>query len=200
MTTLSAKAGATKSPAGISTWRIDPGHSHVEFAVRHLMISNVKGRFTDVEGTIRVDDRNPREAEVEILIGAASIDTRQQQRDAHLRSADFFDAEQFPTLTFRGRRIEGNPLEGDFRLVGDLTIRDVTREVALDATSEGLVKDPWGNERAGFSARTKIDRRDYGLRWSQALEAGGVVVGDEVKISVEAELVRQAAKTTEAAA
>lgn len=200
MTTLSANAGATKAPAGVSTWRIDPVHSHVEFAVRHLMISNVKGRFTDVQGTIRVDDRNPREAEVEILIGTASVDTREEQRDAHLRSADFFDAEKFPKLTFRSRRIDGNPLNGDFRVIGDLTIRDVTREVALDVTSEGLVKDPWGNERAGFSARSKIDRKDYGLTWNQALEAGGVVVSDEVRISIEAELVRQVEATVEAAA
>jgi polyisoprenoid-binding protein YceI len=156
------------------------------------MISTVKGAFGDVRGTVWVDESDARTVLVDITIQVASIDTRQEQRDAHLRSADFFDAARFPTITFRSRLVEGNHRDSGFRLVGDLTIRDVTREVVLDVSSEGRLTDPWGAERAGFSARGKIDRTDFGLTWNQALEAGGVVVGNEVRISVEVELVRQA--------
>jgi polyisoprenoid-binding protein YceI len=187
-----------ESTPGISTdassWQIDPAHSHIEFAVRHLMISMVKGRFADVQGMVWMDDSDPGAVLVDVTIQTASIDTRQEQRDAHLRSPDFFDAAQFPTITFRSRRIEGNPLEGDFRLIGDLTIRGITREVTLEVSAEGRVTDPWGEERAGFSAHAKIDRTDFGLTWNQALEAGGVLVGNEIKISIEVELIRQAAQ------
>jgi polyisoprenoid-binding protein YceI len=178
--------------AGGSSWQIDPAHSHVEFAVRHLMISSVKGAFGDVQGTVRVDESGARTVLVDVTIQVASIDTRQEQRDAHLRSSDFFDAERFPTITFRSRMVEGNHLDGEFRLVGDLTIRDVTREVVLDVSAEGRLTDPWGAERAGFSAQGKIDRTDFGLTWNQALESGGVLVSNEVKISAEVELIRQA--------
>ena len=175
---------------GLTTWNIDAAHSNVEFAVRHLMISTVKGRFTDVTGWVRSDDEDPAKGEVEIRIGVGSIDTREPQRDTHLRSADFFDAETFPAITFKSRRIDG--VRGDtFKLVGDLTIRGVSREVALDVTSEGRGKDPWGGERAGFSATTKIKRSDFGLTWNQLLETGGVAVGDEVKIAIDVELVKQ---------
>jgi polyisoprenoid-binding protein YceI len=183
--------------AGGSSWKIDPAHSHVEFAVRHLMISSVKGAFDDVQGTVWVDESDPKTVLVDVIIQVASIDTRQEQRDAHLRSADFFDAARFPTITFRSRMVEGDPNDSEFRLVGDLTIRDITREVVLDVSSEGRLTDPWGAERAGFSAQGKIDRTDFGLTWNQALEAGGVLVSNEVKISIELELVRQA---TQAAA
>ena len=178
MSPLSA-VGAPGAFAGVSTWQLDPAHTHVEFAVRHLMISTVKGRFADVQGVVRMNDASPGAAEVDVTIRVASIDTRQAERDAHLRSADFLDAERFPAITFRSRRLEGNPLEGDFRLPGDLTIRGVTRPVALDVSQEGRLRAPWGNVRAGFSARTKIDRTDFGLTWNQALEAGGVLVGNE---------------------
>jgi len=175
-----------------SSWQIDPAHSHVEFAVRHLMISSVKGAFGEVQGTVSVDESDPRSILVDVTIQVASIDTRQEQRDAHLRSADFLDAVRFPTITFRSRMVAGSYLDGVFRLVGDLTIRDVTREVILDVAAEGHLTDPWGAERAGFSARGKIDRTDFGLTWNQALETGGVLVSNEVKISVEVELIRQA--------
>ena len=177
--------------AGGSSWQIDPAHSHVEFAVRHLMISTVKGAFGDVRGTVWVDESDARTVLVDVTIQVASIDTRQEQRDAHLRSADFFDATHFPTITFHSRVVEGNHHDSEFRLVGDLTIRGVTREVVLAVSNEGSLTDPWGAERAGFSAQGKIDRTDFGLTWNQALEAGGVVVGNEVKISIEVELVRQ---------
>jgi polyisoprenoid-binding protein YceI len=177
-----------------TSWRIDPAHSHVEFSIRHLMISTVKGAFGDVRGTVWIDDSDATTAVVDITIQVASIDTRQEQRDAHLRSANFFDVARFPTITFRSRSVEGDHRESEFRLVGDLTIRDVTREVVLAVSSEGRLIDPWGAERAGFSAQGKIDRTDFGLTWNQALEAGGVVVGNEVKISVEVELLRQVAE------
>ena len=179
------------APAGtLTTWSIDPSHSHVEFAVRHLMISTVKGRFGIVRGTVRTDDADPAKGAVEIEIDVDSIDTREAQRDAHLRSADFFDAERFPKITFRSTRISDT--SGDrFTLTGDLAIHGVTREIALDVTSEGRGKDPWGGERAGFSATAKIKRSDFGLTWNQALETGGFVVGDDIKISLEVELVKQ---------
>lgn len=175
---------------GISRWEIDPAHSHVEFAVKHLMIATVKGRFTDVRGTVSMHDSDPATATVDVTIAAASIDTREGKRDTHLRSSDFFDAARFPVITFRSRRIQGDSLEGHFRLTGDLTIHGVTREVVLDVTGEGRVKDMEGNERAGFSARTRIDRSDFGLGWNQALEAGGVLVGTDIRIAIEVELVR----------
>ena len=161
------------------------------------MISSVKGAFGDVQGTVWVDEFDPRTVLVDITIQVSSIDTRQEQRDAHLRSSDFFDAARFPTITFRSREVEGNYHDSEFRLLGDLTIRDVTREVVLVVSNEGRLTDPWGAERAGFSAQGKIDRTDFGLTWNQALEAGGFVVGNEMKISIEVELIRQA---TQAAA
>lgn len=178
-------SSSTLIPAA-TTWQIDPAHSHVEFAVRHLMISTVKGRFTDVQGSATMGEADTI-AGVDVTIQSASIDTRNEQRDAHLRSPEIFDVEQFPTLTFRSRRVEGKPLEGNFSIIGDLTMRGVTREVTLKATSEGRGKDPWGGERAGFGASTRINRGDFGLTWNQALEAGGVVVSDEVRISIEVE-------------
>ena len=185
MSTVSAP-----SAAGTTTWTIDNSHTLAEFSVRHLMISTVKGRFGEVSGKVVADDADPSRAQIEATINVASIDTREAQRDAHLRSADFFDAENFPTLTFRGTRVEK---AGDgLKVTGDLTIRGTTREVVLDVTSEGRVTDPWGGQRAGYSAKTKIKRSDFGLTWNMALETGGVVVGDEIKIALEVELVKQA--------
>lgn len=161
------------------------------------MISSVKGAFGDVQGTVWVDESDPRRVLIDITIQVSSIDTRQEQRDAHLRSSDFFDAARFPTITFRSWVVEGDYHDSEFRLRGDLTIRDVTREVVLVVSNEGRLTDPWGAERAGFSAQGKIDRTDFGLTWNQALETGGFVVGNEVKISIEVELIRQA---TQAAA
>jgi len=174
-------------------WQLDPAHSNVEFAVKHLMIATVRGRFAAVNGTLEVDDKNPKNAKVDVTIETGSIDTRQEQRDAHLRSSDFFDADRFPTMHFVSKRVDGDP-RGEFKVVGDLTIRDVTRELTLNVTAEGLGKDPWGGYRAGFSATGKIDRREYGLTWNQTLETGGIVVGDEIKLTVDAEFVQQAAQ------
>jgi polyisoprenoid-binding protein YceI len=182
---------AVATPAATrTTWSIDPVHSNVEFAVRHLMIATVKGRFTDVKGTVVTDEADPKANSVEVTIGAASIDTREPQRDAHLRSADFFDVDVHPTIGFRSTSlIDVSP--DDFRLAGNLTIHGVTRPVVLDTISEGRTRDPWGGERAGFSATGKIKRSDFGLVWNQVLEAGGFAVGDEVKLSIDVELVKK---------
>jgi polyisoprenoid-binding protein YceI len=180
----------TQAPATSSTWKIDPTHSHVEFAVKHLMISTVKGLFSDVEGEIVIVDGNPAASSVSAVIKTASVDTRTGQRDDHLRSADFLDVTNFPEITFKSTKITGD--DSEFKVTGNLTISGVTKEITLDATNEGAGKDPWGGERIGFSARTKIDRRDFGLVYNQALETGGVVVGHEVKISIEVEAIRQA--------
>ncbi len=183
MSTVTATAART-------TWKVDPAHSQVEFAVRHMMITTVRGRFTDVKGTVVTEGNDPANAQVEVIIDANSIDTREPQRDAHLKSADFFDVEKFPYITFKSKRV--TDVRGDeFKLVGDLTIHGVTREVVLEVTSEGQAKDPWGNARAGYSARTRINRSDFGLTWNQALEAGGLLVGDEIKITLDLELIKQ---------
>ena len=176
-----------------ATYTIDPAHSAVEFAVKHMMISTVKGRFGDVKGTIVLDPAHPARSSAEAEIATASIDTGAAQRDAHLRSADFFDVERFPAIAFRARRVEGGwRSEGDrFVVVGDLTIRDVTREISLDVTYEGAGKDPWGGDRVSFSATTKLDRRDFGLGWNQALETGGVLVSNEIRIHLDVQAVKQ---------
>ena len=176
----------------VTTWQIDAAHTQVEFAVRHLMISTVRGRFSDVSGTLTVPDDDFERAQLDATIGIASIDTRESQRDGHLKSADFFDAEQHPTMAFKSRRIERSPRDKNTYLVtGDLTLRGVTREIALEAVFEGQNKDPWGNTRVGFSAAGTINRKDFGLVWNQLLETGGVAVGDEVKISIDAQFVAQ---------
>ena len=179
--------------AGVTTWQIDPDHSAVEFAAKHMMISTVKGRFSGVAGTIRADETNPDNSAVEVEIDAATIDTRTEQRDQHLRSPDFLDVASFPAITFRSRRIQGamRTVGDEFKVTGDLSIRGTTREVTLDAVYEGAGKDPWGGERVSFSATTKLDRRDFGLTWNQALETGGLLVGNDIKISIEIEALRK---------
>jgi polyisoprenoid-binding protein YceI len=171
----------------LTTWTIDPSHSHLEFGVRHLMISTVKGRFADFSGIIQLDPADLTTAKLDVTVNTASIDTRTADRDSHLRSADFFDVETYPTLTYAGRRVE--KVGDGYRVVGDLTIRGVTREVPLAVSLEGEVKDPWGNQRVAFAATTRINRADFGLVWNTALETGGVVVSDEVKISIDVELI-----------
>ena len=179
----------TQTQAQPTTWQIDASHSLVEFSVRHMMVSTAKGRFADFAGTITFDPQNLSDSSVSVQIQAHSVTTADPKRDEHLRSADFFDVEKFPTLTFKSHsvaRVEGD----EFRLTGDLTIHGVTREVTLDVVSFGRTADPWGNEKAGFGATTKIKRSDYGLLWNAALETGGVVVGDDVKIAIDVELTK----------
>ncbi|MEO8070174.1 MAG: YceI family protein [Acidobacteriota bacterium] len=179
------------APTNQTVWNFDPSHSELGFAVRHLMISTVRGRFSGFKGTVALDGDDFSTATVDVTIDATTVDTREPKRDAHLRSADFFDAARFPTLTFKSRRVE-NIGDGEFTLIGDLTIRGVSREVSLAVTAEGTQRDPWGNERAGFGARGTIKRSAFGLEWNQALETGGVLVGDDVKLVIEAQLIRHA--------
>lgn len=173
------------------TWKIDQAHTTVEFKIRHLMVSWVKGVFSDVEGTVDINPADLAKSSVKVRIGTASVDTNNQKRDDHLRSPDFFNAAKFPAMTFVSRQVEvanGQPV----KIVGDLSILDVTREVVLEVEDfSQTVIDPWGNTRRGASASTQINRSDYGLTWNKALEAGGVVVGDEVHISLEVELIKQ---------
>ncbi len=177
-----------------TAWKLDPTHSSVEFSVKHMMMTTVRGRFKNVTATLTADEEHPEGCCVEVRIETASIDTGVADRDAHLRGPDFFDAGHWPQITFRSTRIEGNPPkeEGDrFRVVGELTIRDSAMEVVLDCEYQGRGTDPWGKTRAGFSFRTEIDRREWGLKWNQALETGGVLVANKVRIEGEVQFVRQ---------
>ena len=173
-----------------TTWKIDPAHTSVEFSAKHMMITTVRGRIADVEGTIITDEANPSNSSVEAVMKAASLDTRSDQRDQHLRSADFLNVEKFPEITFKSKRISGT--KDEFKLIGDLTISGQTKEITLDVTFEGEGKDPWGGERAGFTATGKIDRRDFGLTWNQALETGGVLVANDIKLNIEVQATKQA--------
>ncbi len=176
----------TTTAATISTWTIDRAHTEVGFEVKHMMFAKVRGRFTDLEGTLRMAPLGE-ESTVSVVIRAASIDTGQAQRDEHLRSSDFFDVEKFPELTFDGTSVRRDK-EG-LVLVGDLKIRDIVRPVELEVEETGRGLDPWGKERIGFRASTSVDRNDFGLTWNQALETGGVLVGKEVKIVIELQAV-----------
>jgi polyisoprenoid-binding protein YceI len=171
------------------TYAIDPTHSAVHFSVRHMMLSNVRGEFTKVAGTIEFDPQAPAHSSIAATIDAASINTRDEGRDGHLKSADFLDVEKFPSITFRSKQIS---LHGDeAKVTGDLTIHGVTREITLDVEgTTAEIKDPWGKHRVGTSATAKLSRKDFGLTWNAALETGGVMVGDEVKITIEVEAVR----------
>jgi polyisoprenoid-binding protein YceI len=175
-----------------TTYTIDPAHSGAHFTVRHMMITNVRGGFRNIKGTVVYDAENPSNSNVEAEIEAATIDTRETQRDAHLRSADFLDVEKFPSITFRSTGVDA-AAEGEWKVRGDLTIHGVTRPVVLNVEGpapEG--KDPWGNIRSGASATTKIKRSDFGLTWNAALETGGFLVGDELKIELELALIKAA--------
>jgi polyisoprenoid-binding protein YceI len=178
------------TPRTTTTWNIDAAHSVAEFKVKHMMISNVKGQFAKVSGTLHLDESELANSRVEAVIEASSIETRDPQRDAHLKSPDFFHVEKFPTLSFKSSRIS-LVRDGELSVVGDLTIRDVTRKVTFAV--EGPTppaKDPWGNTRVAVSATTKINRKDFGLIWNAALETGGILVGDEVTITLDVQFVK----------
>lgn len=183
---------ATPVRTSTTTWNIDPAHSMAEFKVKHMMIANVKGQFSKVSGALSLDESNLANSRVEALIEAASIHTRDEQRDAHLKSPDFFDVEKFPTLHFKSKGIS-IVRDGELAVEGDLTIHGVTRKVrfAVEGPTPPT-KDPWGNTRVAVSATTKINRKDFGLTWNAALETGGILVGDEVTISLDVEFVKAA--------
>ncbi len=191
ITAQSTGTASQSSPSTAAHFTIDASHSNVGFSVRHMMITNVKGEFDSFKGSVQYDSRAPEAATISVEVDVASINTREEKRDAHLRSADFFDVEKYPKMTFASRRVtrKGDNLE----VLGDLTIHGTTREVTLsvsDITAEHT--DPWGNKRIGASAKTKVRRSDYGMQWNAALEAGGVLVADEVTISIDVSLVRAA--------
>ncbi len=180
---------ATTTDTATRTYKIDKSHSEAVFQVRHL-VTKVRGRFDDFDGTIQINEDRPELSSVEFTIRAASIDTNEKDRDTHLRSADFFDVEKFPTITFKSTRISRKSDES-YGVIGDLTIHGVTKEVTLPVTHLGKAKDPWGNERVGFESELTLNRKDYGLMWNAPLEIGGFLVGDEVKVSVSIQAVAQ---------
>ena len=188
-----AAAMSLPAAAATSTWQIDPNHSAAQFAVRHLAISTVRGAFTKVSGTVQMDDKDISKSSVEVTIDAASVDTRVADRDKDLRSDHFFDTAKYPTLTFKSTKVE-QVAPGMLKVTGDLTIHGTTKQVVLDVEGPTApVKDPWGNQRAAASASTKINRQDFGVKWNATMDNGGVVVGDEVSITIDVELVQKGA-------
>jgi len=184
---------AVAGHAATSTWQVDPNHSAAQFAVRHLGLSTVRGAFTKLSGTVQLDDQDISKSTVEVTIDAASVDTRVADRDKDLRSDHFFDVAKYPTITFKSKKVE-QAGAGKLKVTGDLTIHGITKEVVLGV--DGLspaVKDPWGNQRAAASATTKINRQDFGVKWNATMDNGGVVVGDDVNITIDVELVQKAA-------
>ncbi|HEX2912479.1 MAG TPA: YceI family protein [Chloroflexia bacterium] len=173
---------------------IDNSHSLVEFSVKHMMVATTKGRFEKFQGVIELDDANPANSSVEATIEVTSINTHDEKRDGHLRSADFFDVENYPQITFKSTKVEQGKEDDHFQVTGDLTIHGVSREVTLDVEYAGQAKNPWGITVAGFSTRTTINRKDFGLNWNVALETGGVLVSDKVTISLEIEAALQPAE------
>lgn len=175
----------------VSKWKVDPSHSSIEFSVRHMMITNVKGSFNEFSASIEADPSDLTTAAIEFSVNVASIDTRNKDRDAHLTSADFFNIESYPNISFKSTNILKTD-EGEYAVTGDLTINDVTRSETFTAIFEGQGKDPWGNEVVGFSGEGKINRSDYGLTWNAALETGGVLIGDAIKFSIQIEATKEA--------
>jgi polyisoprenoid-binding protein YceI len=180
----------TEATPTTTAWNIDPAHSAAEFKVKHMMISNVKGKFTGLAGVLSLNEEDVTKSEIEASIPVITISTGDEQRDGHLKSADFFDAEKFPVMTFKSAKV--SPASGgEFTVTGDLTAHGVTRSVIFDV--EGLTqpaKDPWGNLRIGFSATAKINRKDFGLTWNSALETGGVLVGEEIALTLDVEFIK----------
>ena len=184
--------------AQTSSWKIDPSHTQSTFAVKHLVISTVRGEFKSTNGTVKLDEKDPTRSQIEATVDATSINTREEKRDEHLKSPDFFEVQKYPTITFKSTKI--TKAGGDkYKVAGDLTMRGVTKPVTLDAELTKEIKDPWGNTRRGIHATTKLNRQDYGLKWSKSIEAGPVV-GDEVAVEINGELVKEQPATEPAAA
>lgn len=183
-------ATSTQSPASITTWKLDPAHSSADFKVKHMMISNVKGSFTGLSGNLYENPADPTLSTVEASIDIATITTGDSQRDAHLKSADFFDATQYPTMTFKSTSVKPNG-DGGYNVTGDLTLHGATRQQVFVVEGPSTpAKDPWGNTRIGLSATAKISRKDYGLTWNAPLETGGILVGEDVHITLEAQFIK----------
>jgi polyisoprenoid-binding protein YceI len=188
-----AAAFSMPSRAANSNWQIDPQHSSAQFAVRHLGLSTVRGAFSKLSGTILLDDQDITKSSVEVSIDVNTVDTREPDRDKDLRSERFFDVAHFPTMTFKSKKVE-QVAPGKLKVTGDLTIRGTTKEVVLDVDGPTApVKDPWGNQRVAVTATTKVNRQDFGVKWNAKLDNGGVVVGDDVNITIDAELLQKAA-------
>jgi polyisoprenoid-binding protein YceI len=185
--------------AHAAAWEIDSSHSSAQFSVRHLMVSNVRGEFGKVTGTVDFDAKDPSKAKVEATIDAGTINTREQKRDEHLKSPDFFDVAKYPTITFKSKKVVAAGA-GKLKVTGDLTIHGVTKEVTLDVEGPAMeTKDPWGNQRTGAQATTKINRKDFGLKWNKVLDGGGVAVGDEVTITIDVEMTKKVDKAAKPA-
>jgi polyisoprenoid-binding protein YceI len=186
---------ALPASATTSTWQIDPAHSAAQFSVRHLAISTVRGAFSKVKGTINLDDTDISKSSVDVIIDVSTVDTREPKRDDDLRSDRFFDVKDFPTMTFKSNKVE-QVAPGKLKVTGDLTIRGVTKPVVLDVDGPTApVKDPWGNQRAAATATTKVNRQDFGVKWNANMDNGGVVVGDDVSITIDVEMIKQVAKS-----
>jgi len=186
---------AVPAPAAISTWQIDPAHSAAQFSVRHLAISTVRGGFSKVKGTVNFDDADISKSNVEVTIDVSTVDTREPKRDDDLRSERFFDVKDFPTMSFKSTKVE-QLAPGKLKVTGDLTIRGVTKPVVLEVEGPTApVKDPWGNQRAAATATTKVNRQDFGVKWNANMDNGGVVVGDQVSITIDIEMIKQVPKT-----
>lgn len=192
---IAAAAAAVLSlpaSAGTSTWKIDPQHSSAQFSVRHLAISTVRGAFSKVTGTVILDENDVTKSAVDVTIDVSTVDTREPNRDNDLRSDKFFDVAHYPSMTFKSRKVE-QVAPGKLKVIGDLTIRGTTKEVVLDVDGPTApVKDPWGNQRAAVNATTKINRQDFGVKWNATMDNGGVVVGDDVPITIDVEMIKQA--------
>ena len=181
------------------SWNIDSAHTEVNFSVRHMMISNVRGQFQKLSGTVEFDEQNPANTTVDVQIETASVNTKDEKRDGHLRSPDFFDTEKYPYLDFKSKRVDVKDSTHAI-LYGDMTIRNITHEVVLDVEFNGLAKSPWGTTSAGFTAKTQIKRKNWGLNWNVALETGGWLVSDDINIGIELEIVKQPEAVPAAAA
>jgi polyisoprenoid-binding protein YceI len=183
-------ATSTPAPASVTTWKLDPAHSSAEFKVKHMMISNVKGRFSGLNGTLLEDPADPTRSSIEASFDVSTVNTHDEQRDGHLKSADFFDVEKYPAITFKSSKVVRKG-EEEYVVTGDLTIHGVTKAVTLDVEGPSRpAKDPWGNTRIGLSATTKINRKDFGLNWNAALETGGFLVGEDVHITLDLQFIK----------
>jgi polyisoprenoid-binding protein YceI len=190
-----AAISSLPAPAATSTWQIDPNHSAAQFSIRHLAISTVRGGFSNVKGTINFDDADVTKSSVDVTIDVSTVDTRVPDRDKDLKSDKFFDVAHYPSMTFKSKKVE-QAGDGKLKVIGDLTIRGTTKEVVLDVEGPTApVKDPWGNQRAAVTATTKINRQDFGVKWNATMDNGGVVLGDDVAITLDVEMVKQGAKS-----